>query len=354
MRRRGRPTLLAVLAATLLATATAGAATDSKQEAAEHFTRAVRLIDAGKVEEGLTEFLRAYELSPNYSVLYNIGQAYTDLKRFTQAEEALRNYLTQGGQNVPARRRSEVERQLQTLGDQIGQIEVQVNVEGAAIRIDQHDVGRAPLAGPVRLDAGRHVVSAHLEGYPLAEQAVNVDGNQSTRVTFSLANESPPSPVADSPAAVQAAPIVGDIPLRQSPPEVQPLPSTPERPISSAGNVQRGIGIAAGAIGLVGIGVGTGFAVRSITKGNESDQQCYPHFGTAPGACSEQGFELNRQAMDATTVSIVGFAVGGAALVSGLTLILTAPSNSAQPKSGRSEWQTLAIGAGGISFLSRW
>jgi hypothetical protein len=348
----GHKSLVAVMVMLTLGLTSGRASADSKQEAAEHFASGVRLIDIGKVQEGLQEFLRAYELSPNYVVLYNIAQARVDLHQYCQAEQALRDYLREGGPHISKARRTTVDKQINDLEEKIGKLDIQVNVPGAAILVDGVEIGRSPLKDSVKVDAGEHVVSATASGYLPVEQQVSLNGKQQVALHWSLSSEEPSA--STTPRASRSTDTFTQLPpaLPASGTGIAPTPVNQPKPVqrdrtaSSSGGVQRGIGVATGGLGLVGIGIGTGFAIRSISKGNESDRHCRAL------ACDAAGVELNRQSMDATKVSIVGFAVGGAALVSGITLYLTAPRATAESGMHHGFWVTVAVN--GAALGSNW
>ena len=82
-----------------------GDQTQERALARGHFNRGVELAKAGSYEPALAEFERAYQISPHFSVLYNIGQAELALERPRPAGETLRRYLLEGGEQIdPARR----------------------------------------------------------------------------------------------------------------------------------------------------------------------------------------------------------------------------------------------------------
>jgi hypothetical protein len=100
---------------------------------------------------------------------------------------------------------------------------------------------------------------------------------------------------------------------------------------SERGALQRGLGIAVGAVGLVGLGVGTAYALRSRSKDRQSDRHCGGAIEQPEGACDSTGLALNEEAMDASTVAIISFVIGGAATLGGVILYLTAPTANAPP-----------------------
>ena len=83
----------------------ASADTDGKQAAGEHFQRGVDLYNGGDYRAALIAFQRAYEIAPNFGVLYNLGQASAELKDYVSALDAFERYLKEGGDAVPADRR---------------------------------------------------------------------------------------------------------------------------------------------------------------------------------------------------------------------------------------------------------
>src|SRR6187549_4072881 len=62
------------------------------KEAGERYARGLALYGDGEFLLALVEFERAYQLSNNYKVLYNIGQVRIQLGRYAKAKEALEDY----------------------------------------------------------------------------------------------------------------------------------------------------------------------------------------------------------------------------------------------------------------------
>lgn len=88
--------------------------------ARSHFNRGVELAKAGSYESALAEFKQAYQISPHFSVLYNIGQAELALERPELAVETLQRYLTEGGERIEPARRAEVTSTIATELERLG------------------------------------------------------------------------------------------------------------------------------------------------------------------------------------------------------------------------------------------
>ncbi len=106
---RGSALLAALLA---VATARIGHADDPRGEARAHYAKGLELAGQNGYEGALREFNTAYAISPQFAVLFNIGQAHIALGHTVEAIEALTRYLSDGGDRIAAARRVQVERQI--------------------------------------------------------------------------------------------------------------------------------------------------------------------------------------------------------------------------------------------------
>jgi hypothetical protein len=181
-------TRVALVVTAVLAAAPALAQT-KVEEARQHFKRGTELYDEGNYRGALVEFQRAYELSPNYKLLYNMGQVYLELQDYAKAGRNLNRYLTEGGNEVPAARRDEVTKQLERLKNRVGQISVDTS-PGAEILVDDESQGFAPLPEALTVSIGRHKVTVIIPGSSPQSRVVDVAGLQTLTVAFTAAGDS--------------------------------------------------------------------------------------------------------------------------------------------------------------------
>lgn len=87
-------------------------ADDPRGEARAHYSKGLDLAGQNGYEGALREFNAAYAISPQFAVLYNIGQAHIALGHTPEAIGALTQYLRDGGERILPERRAQVERQL--------------------------------------------------------------------------------------------------------------------------------------------------------------------------------------------------------------------------------------------------
>ncbi len=183
----------AVLAAALLAGAVTQApiasaqtaADDVRKEARERFDRGLRLFNQGDNPGALAEFLRAYELVPHPMVLFNLALVHAAVNDPVKAVEAADRLLADPGK-LGAERSKRV---LALRGEQlarIGEIEITVNVAGASVEVDGVEVAKAPLAEPVKVPVGSHVVSIVSPGYLPVRRQVTVAGQAKATVNVEL------------------------------------------------------------------------------------------------------------------------------------------------------------------------
>jgi tetratricopeptide (TPR) repeat protein len=165
-------------------------------EASDHFKNGVAFYKDGDFTAAQVEFKRAYELSPTYRVLYNLGQTSRELKDYASALSAFEQYLREGGKEIPALRRKDVQAWVDQLKKKVGTITVSTNVEGAEILLDDAPIGVTPLAAPVVVNVGRHKFSASRSGYQPVQRAIDVAGMQEASVALDLPKieEAPPPP----------------------------------------------------------------------------------------------------------------------------------------------------------------
>ena len=96
-------------------------------------------------------------------------------------------------------------------------------------------------------------------------------------------------------------------------------PSTPSVDRGADGGKQRTIGFAVGAIGIVGVTIGSIYGLRAMSRNDDSSSHC-----RTATLCDGDGLSLREDARRFATISTIAFVAGGVALASGAVLVLTA------------------------------
>lgn len=289
-----RPAALAFLLGWLPALAFGEA--DPKAEARQHLDRGVALTQQKDYGGAVAELKRAYELNPDAAVLFDLGQAYAAAGQPVEAAQALGRCLTEGGAQLPVERRQQIEKEIVQQEAHIATVTVKADLSGAVIRVDGAEIGRTPLAAPIRLGAGVHSLDASLAGYLPYEQKLELSGGEHREVEFAFGQQ-----------AGQAGSLV-------SPPASGPLLS------------RTTAAYAVGTIGVAALAVGGVFGFRAISKRRDSDREC------PQNQCTQRGVDLNNQAKTAALVSNVTIGTGLVAVgVATYLLLRRAPSGTAPP-----------------------
>ena len=206
MRRFASGLALAAACLTVLP-ATVNAAEPKAEEQAEarsRYKKGLELYDEGAFDAALIELQRAYDLSPSYKILYNVGLVYLQLNDFAGSLRNFKKYLDDGGKKIDQRRRAEVEKEIGKLQGRVASVELSVNVDGAEVSVDDLDVGETPLDKPLIVNAGKRKISVQKSGYARATKVVVVAGGDTTKLTLTLESGSSaaaPPGNADKPGA---------------------------------------------------------------------------------------------------------------------------------------------------------
>jgi hypothetical protein len=185
------------------------------EQADAHFHRGVELYGEGDYRAAAVEFQRAYAIAPSYRVLFDLAGCFLELQEYAASLRAFQRYLREGGDEVPAARRAEVEKQIERLELRVARVDLQAEA-GAAIEIDDVPAGSTPLGGPLLLSAGRRKIVLTKPGRPPATKVVEVAGGDALRIPIEI----PEAP----PAAVVAGPAPPPPPVVAPPPRLPPPP----------------------------------------------------------------------------------------------------------------------------------
>lgn len=172
-------------------------APDSTTERARvHFRNGVDFYHEGNFRAALIEFKRAYNASPHYKLLYNLGQASLELQEDGQAIDYFTSYLQKGQGELSPERRREVELEIQRLQARLAHATITTDEPGVEIYVDGGLVGKTPLAEPLKLSVGRRRISAVKAGFVSVERTFDVASGDQLTLDFEMKSRSSESPSA--------------------------------------------------------------------------------------------------------------------------------------------------------------
>lgn len=313
-----RPLLSAAsLSAVLLASGPAFAGDSAAAEAL--FNEARALVAQGDYEHACPKLEESQKLDAGMGTLFNLGDCYEHVGKTASAWAAFREVAAgakaagqQARENDARARAAALEPKLVTLVVEVSP--ASSNLSNLVVKRDTVEVGRAQWGSSIPIDPGKHVIVASADGKEPWQTEVNiVETVRSTKVVVPALKNAAAQPVA---AGGGAAP-------------------------ASTGSTQRTLGIIIGGAGIVGLGVGTVFGLRSMSKHDDDLKYCDPN-----SSCDATGVNLRNEARDAGNISTVAFIAGGVLFAGGVALYLTAPRSS----SSTSRASALGIGPGSILF----
>jgi tetratricopeptide (TPR) repeat protein len=264
---------------------------NTTEMARANFHHGVQLYNEGSFEAALAEFRKAHQISPNYRLLYNIAQTYFELHDYVNSFKALKQYVQEGGNEIAADRRIEVNALNQKLEERIAFLDIECNLDGADIRIDDLSVGVSPLASAVLVNAGPRRISAVKLGHPVAARMVTVIGKEKAKVVMDIATfveaqsvDRVSSPEADTAKGMSPSFIPSE-PAEKAPPRIGLITSSV---------VTGGCALATGIFGILAMNAKRDFnsALDKIpnTKDNvdsaRSKMKTYAHLTDAFGAAT--------------------------------------------------------------------
>ncbi|MEJ7729010.1 MAG: tetratricopeptide repeat protein [Polyangiaceae bacterium] len=303
----------------------AGAPSLARAGDAEDKASAEALFEAGRALlaerrylEACTKLSASQNLDPAVGTLLNLAECYEKLGRtasafseLTRAAELARQRGDDGRADLARQAAAALEPRLCKL---IVQVSGAARVPGLEVLSNGRRLDARELEVGAPVDPGAVTVEVLAPGYQRWSQRVDVKPEM--RITTVTVPQLTPRPDTPQPALPVAPP---DPAADQPPPEP-----------SGSGSTQRVLAVITLGVGAVGVGMGTVFGLRAVSKADEARQRC------PGGICADpQDVALESEGNQAADISTVSFIVGGAGLVGGLVLWLTAPSDP-EPTQGLS------------------
>jgi len=314
MRSIVRSSLVAVVVSLAASTASA----DDKAAATKLFKEGRALASAGNFAEACPKFEAAAQLSHTAGVRLNLADCYAKVGKTASAMARVKEALGIAEQAKDKKTIGIAHAQMTVLEPKLSYLTVVVSKDNAApgleVTLDGEKMAEGTLGTALPVDQGVHTVAASAPWHRSWSTQTNVsqDGQHAT-VTVVLPAELPPAPVA---AATTPAPASVPAWATAAPPA--PAPAEPAAQASWTHNPMRISAVVSAALGVVGLGVGTGFGIETFSKKSDYQQN------QVGGRCINAAcVSLSQDAVNDATASTVSFVVGGVLVATGAVLWLT-------------------------------
>lgn len=309
-----------LLAFALLLQVTWSSAVRAETSAAEKavaetlFVSGKNLMLEGRYAEGCVKLEQSQAIEAAVGTMLYLAECYEKTERLASAWAMFREAASRASaEGQPDRAQTGAERSRQ-LEPRLSRLTVNVptehRVDGLRIGLDGNPLPLALLGTAIPVDGGTHTVTAEAPGY------------QSFSIQLSVAD--PAGSVAvQVPALTKtaaAAPVVAPAPA----PSPGPAVPADEGVAAPRSNTQRIVALAVGGAGLLGIGGGVYFGLEAADTDDQAEGVC-----PRVDPCNEQrGIDLTEEAQAQALLANVLYGVGGAAVVAGVILYLTADDGS--------------------------
>jgi len=342
---------LSVLALSAIAPPAAAQTDEQRAGARSLATQGNAAFEAGRYRDAVELFGKAESLMHAPPHLLFMARSHQKLGEYVRAREA---YLKIVKETLPATApkafrdaQLSAEQEVRELEPKIANLTVKVeggtSAQNLTVKVDGAVMPSVLVGVQQPIDPGTHQLEASATGFSAAPQTITLKEGATSSVALKLEpdpNAAPtPATPAVAPAAAAAAP--------SNPPPPAPAPAG-EAPSSANSSLRIG-SYAAFGVGVAGLAVGSIFAVQSASKRKDADaayEQCGGDAGCrTSNPLSREVDDLDGSARTAQTLSIVGFALGGVGVATGVTLFILS-SNDKSARASVQPW--LGVGSAGV------
>jgi serine/threonine-protein kinase len=278
---------------------------DTNTSAQALFEEGRRLMAAGQYGEACPKLAESQRLDPGAGTLLNLALCYEKNEQLASAwatyNEAAADADRSGRPEWVKRGKDKAAALAPSLTTLSVTVPKNARIDGLEVTRDGQPISAAEWGVKVPIDGGDHVVEAHAPGHDAWTTHVSAP--------------------AKCGALTVSVPVLVRSSVATKPDVTAPKPhDRPEKP-AQKGSTQRTIGVVLGAAGVIGLGLGGGFALNAMSKHNAAKKDCSPD----EARCGPQGLANYSDANGSADVATIAFIAGGALLVGGIVLYLTSP-----------------------------
>lgn len=269
---------------------------------AEALFRAAKDLQAGdQLAEACAKYAESHRLDPKPGTILNVATCHEQEGRTATAWADYSEAATFAARARQAERERFARAKIDELAKTLSYVTFRFPSQpGLEVLLDGKNLTPASAGTRVPIDPGAHTLEAHAPGKVAWSSKITIEPGPAERIV------EVPGLTDDAPAAPTTA-------------------AAPDVVAGSDGSTQRAVGWVAIGIGAAALGAGAFFGLRTFSEKSTVDEHCS---GTR---CDETGLRANDDARDAATLSTIAFALGGAAVATGVVLLFTAPTARTAP-----------------------
>jgi hypothetical protein len=155
-------------------------------DARDAWDRAQQLLRAKNFEGGLVEFTRAFDLSKNPRVLFNVGICEKGLSHYARASMRFEQELREGEATLSEDEKKELREAIAIVRKYVSTVSVTSSEQGAHLLVDGFDVGTTPFKEPVTVDVGHRELTLKKDGFASQTKGIDVNAGVPVALDFHL------------------------------------------------------------------------------------------------------------------------------------------------------------------------
>ena len=307
-----RYVLCVVVALSLVAGTASAQSVDTKALAEQLFNQARDLAKAEQWDEACPKFEASLRYDPVLGTQLNLATCYEHTGKLASAWGLYRDAIELAKKSGDAKRVAYAQKQATALEPRLPTLRIALPENPpAGMKVERDGIAMDAGAFGVALyvDPGAHVVIASAPGFTAFQQSITlVEGKPETLAIPALVAEPVAPPAGKEPAA-----------------EAQPsLDLTKDTSSEPPPRTRKYLGLGLGVAGLAAVGTGLVFGMKAKSTNNDAKELCGADLICDQASYSE-GKDLVADARAQATLSTVLVLGGGAAIVAGAVVYLTAP-----------------------------
>lgn len=305
----------------LLAAGLSAAAIDAHAEPSEGgaaaaeslFQEARKLIEAKRYSEACPKLVASQKIAPAVGTLLNLADCYERAGQLASAWARFHEAIALAQRLGRPDREKTAKERAEKLEPRLVKLTIVSHDKDVDVKLDGNVLDAAALGTPVPVDPGKHVIEASAKGKKTFSTTVDVsDRTRSPSVEIPALDADPEATKGGNGGTGNG----GSNADARSADEASSGPST-----------QRIVSYVAMGLGVVGVGIGAVFGLRTSSIWADAQTHC------TGIECDRTGVTLATDAKNAGTVSTISFIAGGVLLAGGAVLFFTSPSASSKPSS---------------------
>jgi hypothetical protein len=282
------------------------------------FNKGLGALKANDYDTACPLLEESYRLDPKPGALFTLAACEDKRGRVATALTRYEDYLEIVASMPPAQRTRQAareraaKRERDALKGKVPTLTIVLpeSASSVVVKRDGEPIGRPAFGVPLPVDPGEHVVTVHSGDEVVLTERVVIGPGEARTV--------------DLPGSYKTKSASG------TPGGADPPPPGDDPPEDAADErMSIAFPIAAFAVGVTGIGIGSVFGVLAIDKKRVVDDDC-----TGTNCRSEDGKSAGETGRTFATVSTVGFVIGSVGLAAGVTLLLVRGSQSNPTSTG--------------------